>query len=520
MIMPLINTGCHEMEHRKFLEPLGEGLENYLSDESRMKGEAAWIARPKNEQEVLEILRNAAVNGDPVTVSSGRTGIVAGAVPSGGIALSMENMNHINGMSRDSAAGPCYISLEPGVSLSALDDYLAHHVENSRLFFPPDPTEKTAHTGGGISCNSSGARSFGYGPMRRYVRRLRVALATGQILDIPRGKYIADENDTISIRDQGLNLCFRIPRYAMPKTKNAAGYWSEPGMDLIDLFIGSEGTLGVITEAELNLLSLPPRILGALVFLPEEHHAVRFVQAARIKHPDNPGPGPHALEYFDADSLDLLRQHKADGHTQGIPPLPSGRFCAVYYEVFYDDEKESDEILSRLESLINQNGGSLDDTWAETDHAGVSRIRDFRHALPETINTLIGAIRVRHPGIIKLGTDFSVPDEHLQHIMRLYRKGLEASGLSHIIFGHIGDNHLHINILPRDEDEYSRGRALYARFADEVIRLGGSVAAEHGIGKLKKALLRMMIGDRGIDEMRRIKGIFDPKGLLNPGNLF
>jgi D-lactate dehydrogenase (cytochrome) len=119
-----------------------------------------------------------------------------------------------------------------------------------------------------------------------------------------------------------------------------------------------------------------------------------------------------------------------------------------------------------------------------------------------------------------LGTDLSVPDAFLRTILARYRADLHRESLEHVIFGHIGDNHVHVNIIPDTLDDYRRGRALYLEWARAVVGLGGSVSAEHGIGKLKTDLLREMYGEKGIAEMRELKSIFDPAGILNPGNLF
>ncbi len=136
------------------------------------------------------------------------------------------------------------------------------------------------------------------------------------------------------------------------------------------------------------------------------------------------------------------------------------------------------------------------------------------------VNSAIDERRKIHPGLVKLGTDMSVPDSRLADVLALYEKDLAASGLEHLIFGHIGANHLHVNILPRHPADYDAGRALYSRWAAQVIAWGGSISAEHGIGKLKRDLFRQMAGDESIRKMRGLKRLFDPDSLLNPGTLF
>jgi D-lactate dehydrogenase (cytochrome) len=150
----------------------------------------------------------------------------------------------------------------------------------------------------------------------------------------------------------------------------------------------------------------------------------------------------------------------------------------------------------------------------------LEKMKQFRHAVPEQVNALIAERKRQHPGLTKLGTDLSVPDGRLKDVMALYRRDLQAAGLEHVIFGHIGNNHVHVNILPRDMRDYAAGKDLYRQWAQQVVAWGGSVSAEHGIGRLKKDLLAVMYGPEGIAAMRRLKALFDPANRLNPGRLF
>jgi D-lactate dehydrogenase (cytochrome) len=165
-------------------------------------------------------------------------------------------------------------------------------------------------------------------------------------------------------------------------------------------------------------------------------------------------------------------------------------------------------------------GGDGDATWICSDEREMERLKDFRHAVPESVNLLIDEKRKKEPGLTKLGTDLAVPDEMLEEVIALYHKGLEEQKLEYVMFGHIGNNHVHVNIIPNTLEEYDRGKALYLQWAHEVVIMGGTVSAEHGIGKLKKALLKEMYGADGIRQMQDLKRLFDPDGLLNPGNLF
>lgn len=150
----------------------------------------------------------------------------------------------------------------------------------------------------------------------------------------------------------------------------------------------------------------------------------------------------------------------------------------------------------------------------------LEKLKLFRHAVPEEVNRRIGERKQVYPELTKLGTDFSVPNDCLLQVMQRYQDDLNTAGLEHVIFGHIGNNHLHVNILPRNMEEYATGKRLYRAWAEQVVTWGGSVSAEHGIGQLKCDLLALMYGPTGLAAMQHLKQIFDPTHRLNPGCLF
>ena len=151
--------------------------------------------------------------------------------------------------------------------------------------------------------------------------------------------------------------------------------------------------------------------------------------------------------------------------------------------------------------------------------ADVAALKFFRHAVPESVNMLIAQRKKLDPVITKLGTDMAVPDDRLEEVVALYRRGLAETGLQSAVWGHAGNNHLHVNILPRNGDDYRRGKALYADWARAVTGMGGAVSSEHAVGKAKADFLEIMYGPEHIAGMRALKKVFDPKGLLNPGKV-
>lgn len=484
------------------LEPLEAAHADCLRDESRAGGHADYIAHPRSEADILAILAEARQRQLPLTIQGARTGITAGAVPRGGIILNLSRMDaiHIEGH---------LLRVQPGATLAAIREALPPN-----RFFPPDPTETTASIGGMIACNASGALSFRYGPIRPHVRSLRVATADGHIHDLHRQRDRAD-----GPRARLGTLEFELPALPRPAVKNAAGYHAEPGMDLLDLFIGAEGTLGIILEATLDLLPAPGAVWGLMAFLPDTAAAVGYVNALRAAPPGDPAR-PAAIEYFDARCLDFLRARSDLLATRdiAIPPMPPGAAC-IYAEWHAASETEAEAaVLAAAEELprfqADPDTAILADTPAELE-----KLKLFRHAAPELVNSTIDERRKTHPGLVKLGTDMAVPDARLGDILDLYESDLTASGLEWLIFGHIGDNHLHVNILPRTPADYQSGKDLYARWAAQVIAWGGSISAEHGIGKLKRDLFSQMAGPETLARTRRIKKQLDPQTLLNPGNL-
>ena len=289
----------------------------------------------------------------------------------------------------------------------------------------------------------------------------------------------------------------------------------DPNMELIDLVIGAEGTLGVTTQLELLLLPRPQAVVGLMAFFADEAALVPFV--TRLRALPKAGPLLAAIEFFDPDALLLLsRQKQTNPAFAELPEIPADQAAAVYVELH--GAGAEDRVLE-LSEILEDCGGDAACTWLADTPPELERLKDFRHALPEAVNLIIDERRRSVPGLTKLGTDMSVPDEALGRILERYRRDLRSSGLESVMFGHIGANHVHVNILPSTLQDYQQGRRLYEQWAAEVVRLGGSVSAEHGIGKLKTSLLRLMYGDGAIEEMRRVIERFNPGQRLNRGNM-
>lgn len=515
------------------IHPFSAEFDEYVRDESRTQGQADSISFPTSADEVREVMRTMDAHDTPVTVQGDRTGLAAGAVPHGGHVMSLVRMDRILGLRRDDR-GTFHLSLQPGVVLSTLRKQLADRTiptegwdarslaawnelcQGLELFFPTDPTEASACLGGIVACNASGARSYRYGPARPHVSALEVVLADGDSLTLHRGEVHADGRTLELDTDAGRHLTLDLPTYEMPRSKNASGYYVEDDMDAIDLFIGSDGTLGTIIRIELELMVKPAVVWGVSCFFQEEAEALDFVTAARPVL-----DAAAAFEYFDEGALSILRSQRATSAAfSTLPEVPHDATTCIYVELDCKDEDQALAQLYLLGNLLDANGGSQRATWVARTEVDREAQLFFRHAVPESVNMLIDDRRKTDPVITKLGSDMSVPDDRLRDVAALYRSTLAERGLESAAWGHVGDNHLHVNVLPRNAADYAIGKGLFVEWARAVSAMGGAVSAEHGIGKLKRDFLSVMYGDAHIREMARLKLELDPKGMLGRGNLF
>jgi FAD/FMN-containing dehydrogenase len=433
----------------------------YLTDASGYRGAAERVFVPESEAEVSEILREAERARTTITIAGAGTGLTGGRVPHAGWVLSLERLRRMEIHSGYAVCGA-------GILLRELQS-----AAGPRQFYAPDPTENGASVGGSIATNASGSRSFLYGATRRHVRALRVVLADGSVLSLKGGDKAP----------------FEIPVVSAPATtKNTAGYYLRPDVDYMDLFIGSEGTLGVVTEAELLLMPMPEELFTGVLFYESDELTLEMVDKFRQLS------GVRMLEYLDAGSLDLLRPR--------FPEIPGTARAAVLIE---------SQTMAWLDLFCG-----LDTSWFAISAADREKFRRFRHALPEAVNDL-----VRRRGLTKMGSDFAVPIARNREMLRIYRETLDAAFPGqYVIFGHIGDAHLHVNILPANDAEWQRASALMTQFARKAVEMGGTVSAEHGLGKRKRHLLEIQFSGAEIELMKDVKRRLDPHWLLGPGTLF
>ncbi len=472
-----------------------ETIGSYFEDSSNVKG--GWadeVVLPERPEDVSSFLSRASREKMPVSISGGGTGTTGARVPFGGAVLSLERLNRIIEITRLPGGG----GVGRAQAGALVDDFM--RAANAKgLFYTCHPTEKTATLGGTVATNASGARSFRYGSTRKFVRSLDIILATGEALRLVRGERVLRKGGLRIVLGSGKSVEIPLPSYTMPSVKNAAGYFAEEGMDPIDLFIGQEGTLAVVVGMELDLAAKFEEIFSCVAFFPGEEASWGFAEEAKAL-------APLSIEYFDRNALNLLRERHVN--------MPGGARAAIFFE----KECEPGSAATAIEpwqDLLKRYHVPEEEVWAAMTEREAERFIELRHAIPSTINETI-----RTRGFQKVSTDCAVPSGRSREMMNFYAECFKADPLEHVIFGHIGENHVHVNILPRSEPELARAKAHALAFARKAIALGGTVSAEHGIGKIKHAYLEALYGRRGIVEMARIKKALDPACILGPDNIF
>lgn len=443
-------------------------LAPFLEDSSGYHGHAEKVLDPASIDELRGIVLEAASQRIPLTVAGAGTGLTGARVPNGGWIISLHRFRKLEITIGKATCGV-------GVSLEDLHREAAR----TKQFFGPNPTETSASIGGIIATNAGGARSFRFGAVRHHVLSLTVVFMDGRIATFRRGDPVSFPYKTVK---------------SPATTKNAAGYCLHNNLDWIDLLAGSEGTLAIVTEAELKLLPEPGALLSGVVFFPSEELALDAVDVWRSI------AGLRLLEMLDERSLDYLRNRYSE--------IPRQARAALMVEQDGQDDG------TWLDRLIAQSA-LADQSWFGFTATERDRFRKFRHDLPTMM-----VDHGRRSGA-KYGTDFAVPLTRSRELYRFYVERCEAVFPNrYAIFGHIGDANVHVNLLAQAPEDARKAEELMTEFARFVLALGGTVAAEHGIGKHKTNLLELMYSEAEIQSMKDVKRHLDPAWLLGQGTIF
>ncbi|MDT5156964.1 MAG: glycolate oxidase [Acidobacteriota bacterium] len=434
-----------------------ERVEPYAGDALKEKFPPEAVVLPRTTEEVAAILRLANERRFPVTARGGGVGYTGGAVPvEGGIVVGTDRMNSI----REISVENLYTTTEPGVTTYALQQA----VEEVGLFYPPDPASyKNSYIGGNIAENAGGIRSAKYGVTKHYVLGLEVVTPTGEV-----------------IRTGGLT------------SKNVVGF------DLTGLICGSEGMLGIITEATLRLLPLPETTRTVRATFKTMKAACACPPAftrARVT--------PVAIEVLDRNSIRAVETEFAFG----IDPEAGALLL-----VSVDGSREEVERTARVvEEVVKDLGGY--DVLRSESRDSEDRLWDVRRALSPAIKKF---------GTLKFNEDVVVPRSRVPELIERVDEIARRHDTFVVNFGHLGDGNIHVNFMcdRADPASVARARAAVGETFAVSVELGGTISGEHGIGYVKAPYLSMALGTETIETMRRIKRALDPLGILNPGKMF
>lgn len=494
-------------------------------------GHAAGVAFPRSEAEIAAVLDAGA----PVLAIGARSSLTGGATPRGELVLAMARLDALSVEGDTVRAGA-------GVALDALQAALAAR----GLAYPAVPTHTGATVGGVVATNAAGPATFKYGTTRDWVIGLTVVLPNGEVLELERGEVVAGPEGRFELVPAGGGAPVRVPVMSVPRPdvpKCSAGYALAAGMDLVDLFVGAEGTLGIVTEARLRVQREPPAVCLALVPAPDAAAGLALAAALREEAQrtwrtrDPRGLDVAAIEHADARSIALLREDGADvAHEVAIPAgtamllfvaldLPHGTAREAAWQALEAAVEPGgpDTPLARFCALLRRHG-LLDRTEVVLpgDARRAARLAALREAVPLAVNRRIALARQQlSPAIYKTAGDFIVPFPAFGAMVEACVRACAARELDLAIWGHVSDGNIHPNVLPRRIEDARLGEEALFDAGLEVIRLGGSPLAEHGVGRhpMKKRLLARLVGEQGLEAMRAVKRAIDPEGRLAPGVL-
>ena len=439
----------------------GENLEKYAHDETEdLRYQPEVVVKPGNAEEISAIMVLANQHNFPVTPMGARTGLSGGALPVyGGVALSMERFNKIVHIDERNLQ----VTTEPGV----ITEVLQNAVIEKGLFYPPDPASKgSCFIGGNVAENSGGPKAVKYGVVKDYVLNLEVVLPTGEIIWT------------------GANVL-----------KNATGY------NLTQLFVGSEGTLGIITKIVLRLIPYPQKNLLMLVPFSNATKACEAVAAIF-----RAGITPSAMEFMERDAIDYVLQFNTDIQIAIKDHIKAHLLIEVdgnNQDVLMQDCETIAQIVEQFECdeiLFAETEREKNDLWKMRRKVGEAVKQHSTYKEEDTV----------------------VPRAELPVLLEGVKAIGNKYGFQSVCYGHAGDGNLHVNILKgnlTNEEWETRLPQGITEIFQLVIKLGGTISGEHGIGWVQKKYMPLAFNEIQLNIFRNLRKIFDPNGILNPGKV-
>ena len=428
----------------------------YGFDASGLEAPPAAVVWPHDVLDVIKVITYAYANGVPVIPRGAGTGMTGGAVPSQGAIIL--SMEKMNRIIEIDEENLTAL-VEPGV----LNGKLQRELQRRKLFYPPDPASMNFCTiGGNVAENAGGARAVKYGVTKDYVMGLEAVLPDGRLI-----------------------------KTGVKTAKGVVGY------DLTGLLVGSEGTLAVITKIRLKVLPLPQEVITLMVFFKElEKSGVAVTQIITA------GIIPRTLEFLDRETIMAIENYKPIGLPGDIDAMLLIELDGHPSVITRDAEKISD-ICGHLDGEV---------TMAENE-AAREKLWEARRAVSPALF---------HISPTKINEDIVVPRNRLPEMLRILRGLSESTGIRIVNFGHAGDGNIHVNLMVdrNNREEYEKARKLVGDIFRATLELGGTISGEHGVGLTKKEYITMEIQPDELELMKKIKAVFDPKNILNPGKIF
>ncbi len=410
------------------------------------------VVKPQDTQQVSKILALANKENIPVTTRGGGTGLCGGSIPvKAGIVLSLERMNKLIEIDKINRVA----IVESGMLLGDFSE----KIEDAGLFFPPHPGDKNAQIGGVIATNAGGSRAVKYGTIRNYIRGLEVVLADARILNLG-GKF----------------------------AKNSSGY------NILNLLIGSEGTLGVITKATIALIFPPNETATLLIPFPDLSGAIRTV-------PDilHAGLLPIAVEFMEDDIIDYAQRTLE----YKFPVKKAAAYLLITFDA--NSKDELDKICHKAAEISVKN--KAEDVFVADLKKRQKELLEFRSKFYDVLK----------PDMVE-DMDLVVPVSEIVKLVEFVHKLQSKYDIKAVTYGHAADGNVHVHIMKGQSAE--KLSAMKKELYHKTKELGGMLSGEHGIGFIKVNELPDFVGKDQIELMKNIKNIFDPKGILNPSKIF
>ena len=476
-------------------------ISSFERDWSNLPGYAEFLARPVNQKQCAVILYTCNLLNINVTISAGKTNLTGSATPNGGLVLSIINMkNPRTKINIDNKT----VKTAVGTILEDMRDEILEF-SNKKLYYPVDPTSrKDALVGGTISCNASGFIPGEKGATRHWVNRLNILLINGYSCNIKRGEYLSTNAEFI-LKCDNKEISIQIPKYHRPKIKNASGpfTYENEEIDFIDLIIGSEGIFALITDAEFNLASSPKDFLDLFITLPSENDAIQlrgYLKQKNILYKLN------ALEYFGYNCQNYMN------HKEKLFKTDTSVGIYLQYPVF---NETMDDVIEKWVILLDESNCRIKDhnVFLLNNPDNWRMFFEARHSMP------VKALeKTKELDAVSIITDTIVPYKNFSDFIKFSHKILRKNNIEYLLFGHLGDCHLHFHVIYTKE-EAPIINDLYQRIIRKSAELNGVYSAEHGTGKRKTIDFLECYGEDAIMQVAKCKLAFDPNNILNKGNI-